>query len=90
MIEPQASHELSWDQDGRLVFTQMQSETHLGMGEFGLYSVRVSIDIENMDFAKGLTLEFDKHEQALRPIMGVPVFVAGCQDGRHCMGPLHG
>jgi len=69
--------DLGYDDDGRLIFTQLQSETAAReaaevmskTGHSDLYHVAVNFDIEDMDASLGMTMVFDKvnHHMRLDP-----------------------
>mmetsp|Transcript_41880 Transcript_41880/g.66527 ORF Transcript_41880/g.66527 Transcript_41880/m.66527 type:complete len:658 (+) Transcript_41880:72-2045(+) len=74
--ERTASHDLTWDDRGRLVFTQVQSETRRSkatakVGLTELYSVNVNLDIESMESKNGVTMMFDKTAHVMRLDTGI-------------------
>jgi len=69
----EASHDLAWD-NGKLVFTQLQSKTKRSKMKTrlqSLYSVNVNLDIEAMQSASGVTMMFDKVNHIMRLDAGI-------------------
>lgn len=71
-----ASYDLSWDDHDRLVFTQLQSETVRSRSTersaaSSLYTVQLGFDIETMQGASGVTMQFDKTNHVLRLDSGI-------------------
>jgi len=70
----EATHDLAWDSDGRLVFTQLQSKTKRSTSKTklsSLYSVHVNLDIEAMVTSSGVSMMFDKVNHVMRLDSGI-------------------
>lgn len=74
----EATHDLAWDSNGKLVFTQLQSESKRSKAHTeahtkmqSLYSVNVNLDIEAMQSASGVTMMFDKVNHIMRLDAGI-------------------
>merc|ERR1719440_936519 len=71
----EATHDLTYDDSGKLVFTQLKSEKRskagTGVREGSLYSVNVNLDVESMQASKGVTMFFDKVNHIMRLDEGI-------------------
>jgi len=77
-VEATSTHDLAFDANGKLIFTQLQSETKRSkatakakVGATSLYSVNVNLDIEALQSASGVTMMFDKVNHIMRLDSGI-------------------
>lgn len=63
--------DLTWSEDGRLVFSQLRSETHTMAPLAPLYEVTVNLDIEEMNVKGGMSMVFDKQKHVMRLDVGL-------------------
>jgi len=61
--------DLAWSEDGRLVFSQLLSETRKAVAP--LYHVTVNLDIEEMNAKAGMSMVFDKQKHVMRLDVGL-------------------
>jgi len=64
-----ATHELAFDGSGKLAFMQTKMES--SNVQSALYNVEIGFDIEAMEAAKGVTMQFDKSKHVLRLDSGI-------------------